>query len=283
MLNLQSLKYFHDACAAGSMTVAAALNRVSRPAISHAIKRLERELGNELLIHKRRGFELTDRGRLLAFEAEQIFRDVENLEGRVASLGGLDLRGTLRVGVARVLATHHLDKVVAKFQKAHPAVSFKISLQTSEDLVAQLETRNIDLALVIGDDSRSGLKSTVLRQGHFSLIAPKDRSKTHLRYATTERRPETERLRNIFQDRWKRPLPLFAEVPSWDVIWQWAQNGTCGGLVPDLLLTSKDRSRVRVVIKRVFPYEIRLHMRDHTDGSLLIHEFAEALASWYAA
>ena len=281
MLNLQSLKYFHDACAAGSMTVAAQLSRVSRPAISHAIKRLELDLDCELLVHKKRGFELTDRGRLLAHQAKRIFEDIENLEVQVASLEGVDLRGTLKVGVARILATHHLDKVIAKFQADHPDVSFCISLHTSAELLARLESREIDLALAIGDDSRPGLPSTVLRRGYFSLVRPKRKDEKHLRYAITERRPETERLQNIFQDRWKRPLPIFAEVPSWDVIWQWTRNGSCGGLVPDLLLSAHERPQVRILIKRVLPYEIRLFTRAQASGSLAFHAFLQALTSWY--
>jgi DNA-binding transcriptional LysR family regulator len=282
MLNLQNLKYFHDACRFGSMTEAAKFNLISRPAISHAIRRLESELGADLLRHQRRGFELTDRGRLLAHEAGRLFEQVNALEVQVSSLNKTNLRGTLKLGVARILATRHLDQIVEEFKKLHPKVDFHVTLQNSATLVAQLENREIDLALIIGEESRPNIESKVVKMGNFVLVSPKNRRFSELRIAVTERRPETDRLRNIYQEKWNQPLPVFAEIPSWDVIWEWVTRGSCGGLVPDLYFEKKKLpTNIAVVIRKVSPYEVRCLTRVSSSESIILKEFVMVVSKWY--
>ena len=60
------LKLFASLIDTGSFTRAAATLRISQPALSTAIRKLERELGSSLL--ERNDFSLTDAGRL-AYEA----------------------------------------------------------------------------------------------------------------------------------------------------------------------------------------------------------------------
>jgi hypothetical protein len=55
-------------------------------------------------------------------------------------------------------------------------------------------------------------------------------------------------------------VPVFVEIPSWETIWKWVQDGVCGGLVPDLLLKQNrdEAKKISVVIEKVFPYEAKL-------------------------
>ncbi len=72
-LNLSALKYFLDAVELQSVTLSAAKNHVSRPAVSQAILRLEQWYGKELLIHEKRRFGLTNDGKLFYQAAKKNF------------------------------------------------------------------------------------------------------------------------------------------------------------------------------------------------------------------
>lgn len=263
-MHLDALKYFHDAARLQSMTEAAALNRVSRPAISQAIVKLEGELKVALLHHKRRGFELTEAGQRVHLAAGQVFDSIDSLKSIAAGNSASDLNGSLRIGIARVLTTYGVDYALADMHKVHPKVVTRIRLDNSEHILDQLESRELDIAVIISDEMRPGLTSEVLRSGSFVLLRPKVLTPTKASYAVSERRPETDALRREFKERFGRDLPVFSEVPSWDTIWNWVKKGHCGGLVPDLFLErSAGKSLpVAIVLKNVYPYRVCVYMRD---------------------
>lgn len=263
-MQFDSLKYFYDAARLQSMTAAAELNHVSRPAISQAIKKLESDLQVQLLHHRKRGFELTAAGQRVQQTAGQVFDSVATLRSIAVGAASTELSGSLRIGMARALTTYRVDYALAELRLNHPNVLPRLRLHNSELLLDQLESRELDLAVIISDEMRAGLISETLSEGAFVLLRPKSLPPSKVCYALSERRPETDALRREYQRRFQRDLPVFAEVPSWDTIWNWIKKGHCGGLVPDLFLersTSK-QSQVATVIKDVYPYRVNVYMRD---------------------
>ena len=254
-MNVQNLKYFADAARLGSMKKSADINHLSRPAISQAIKKLEEEIGVELLVHKRRTFELTQAGLQLFKKSEPLFNLIDET---IAHVKSGPIVGEFRIGSARTLANFALHKAIAKMQNEFPGVEFKVILENSETLVNRLENREVDVAFFLGDESRNNLKQVVVSRGSYCLVRPKKSKASAISYAITERRPETERLKVLFEREFGSELPVFAQIPSWDAIWSWIHSGECGGLVPDFLLTSNARKDLAVVFEKVFPYEMKV-------------------------
>lgn len=262
-MQLNGLKYFNDACRYKSMTKAAQLNRVSRPAISQAIKNLEESLDTPLLHHKKRGFELTAAGQRVSQFAANVFDSIEQLRIIAQGQNVSQLTGHLNIGLARVLSTYRVDEVLGAMKLEHPSISVRIRLDSSEALLDQLVARELDLAILIGDDVRGGLVREVLAEGEFVLLRPKSK-KGAVEYALSERRTETDAVKRMYRHKNRRELPLFAEIPSWDTIWNWIQTGRCGGLVPDLFLrrTGAKDGQFKIEIPSVYPYQISVYIRD---------------------
>jgi DNA-binding transcriptional LysR family regulator len=179
------------------------------------------------------------------------------------------------------LATFKLQDAIADLQKKFPEVCFKIVLANSEDIAGKLESREIDLAFFLGDDTVNGCKQIVIRRGYYCLIKPK-KVQGDLRFAMTERRPETERARVLYEREHAEPLPLFAEIPSWDAIWTWAKAGVCGGLVPDFLINadSEGTKEIKILFPKVFPYEVKVMYPKTKSHDPLIADFIERVRSW---
>lgn len=273
-MNLFNLKCFVDAARAGSMTVAADLNHLSRPAISHAIQKLEDDLGVSLVEHRRRSFVLTQKGILLLKRSEPLFHQVEQLRSELRTSDG-QLHGTFRIGSSRTLATFNLSPIIAKMKKQFPNIEFVVQLANSENLIQGLTDRKFDLIFFIGDENISECKQVVVDRGHFCLIKPSQSSSENTQYAITERRPETERLKALYERQFSKPLSVFAEVQSWDAIWNWVSAGICGGLIPDFMLSSKKTNdrKYEVVLPKVFPYEIKIMYSKHKSDNPLIKYF----------
>jgi len=276
-MNIYNLKFFTDSAKLGSITKAAELNHISRPAISQAIQKLESELNVKLLQHKRRSFELTEAGKTLLLKSEEIFKAVENVKSSLSE--NTKRIGDFKIGCARTLATFQLQNSILVLQKQYPDISFKINLDNSETLVEKLANREIDVALFLGDEALNGFKQVVINRGSYCLIKPKKSSDT-IRYAITERRPETERLKVLFERQFLEPLPVFAEIPSWDSIWTWVKAGACGGLVPDFLIDTEPdaKKNLNLVFPKVFPYEVKVMFSKSKAQDSLMRDFIDSVS-----
>lgn len=279
-MNLYNLKYFVDTVRLQSMTKAAELNNLSRPAISQAIQKLEQELDTKLLVHKRRTLEFTDAGTNLFKRSEPLLVQIDDLKNDMKSSKG-PVFGEFKVGSSRSLATFNLPPVMSQIKKSFANVDFKVQLANSDVLVEKLSQREIDIAYFIGDETLSDFKNVVIKRGSFCLLKPKNLNIEKLEYAITERRPETERLRVLFERNFSKSLPVFSEIQSWDAIWTWVNEGICGGLVPDFMLESKPKSsrNCEVVLPKVFPYEIKVLFPKTKINSPVTKEFVNLLSN----
>lgn len=281
-MNLYNLKIFADAARLGSMTKASELNNLSRPAVSQAIKKLEIELGVDLLVHQRRFVELTQSGRLLLKKSEDLLSEAEKI-ALLLRQGKGPLVRDFKIGSSRTLATFNLPTVLGRLRTEYPDVSLKVQMANSGALIKKLENREIDLAFLVGDETLEDSKQTVVGRGHFVLVKPKDKKEDDTSYALTEKRTETKRVKVLYERSHGKKLPVFAEIHSWDAIWHAVNEGICGGLVPDFLLTSKapkGSTGYSIVIPKVFPYEIKaIHLASKANDPLIksfISEFKKS-------
>ena len=94
------------------MTRAARELRISQPAVSAMLKKLEAEVGAELLHRTGRGVELTEAGRVFLAAAEDTLRRAEGAVESVRQLVGLE-RGSIRVGGGATATSYLLPPVVS--------------------------------------------------------------------------------------------------------------------------------------------------------------------------
>lgn len=89
-MNIQQLRYVVATEEAGSMTAAAASLYVAQPALSRAVRNLERELGVTLFTRSGRGVALTSAGERFADRARRVLRSIDALRD-VGATGDRDV------------------------------------------------------------------------------------------------------------------------------------------------------------------------------------------------
>ncbi len=122
-VELTPLRYFSAIAASGHMTQAARQLGVTQPALSAMLKKLEREVGAQLVHRVGRGIELSEAGRLFLAYADQTLRAAEAGVQAVRELAGLE-RGSIRVGGGATATTYLLPRVVSAVRKDHPGLRF---------------------------------------------------------------------------------------------------------------------------------------------------------------
>jgi len=264
--NLNHLRYFTDAVDLGSISAAADKNLVTHPAISRAISALEAHLGVELLAHKKKSFEVTPTGFLVARKAKALLEATDIFQtGNLAAQDAVT--GSVSIGISRTLGQAYLSSILKSLARQFPQVQVQIRFGTAGEIVEKLAQNSLDMGLTIGYQPMATLKQTRMRHGQFLLVRANHKSKSSKivlpaeNFILTEPRAETELLKKLFYRQFKTHLRIGHEVGSWDMITQLVSDGLGVGLIPDIALTS-DRQISLVPLKTDWfhsPYEIYLH------------------------
>ncbi len=167
----RQLEYFVALARERHFARAAAACYVSQPALSEAIRKLEREL-NVPLVQRGHAFEgLTPEGERLVLWARRILADQDALKLEVAALQS-GLTGQLRLGVVPAASTI-AALLVDPFCTAHPLarVQLETSLRTAE-IVRRLRHFELDAGIIYLDgQDTADLAVTPLYEERQVLIA----------------------------------------------------------------------------------------------------------------
>ncbi len=222
-LNLASLKYFIDTIESGSFTEAASINRVTRPAISQAIRRLEEWAGIEIIKHQKNSLELTDEGRNFYRRAKLSYQNFQdNL------LLGSQLDTTLNVGCSSSLIDQYL---ITTLKKIKHTVKLHVQVGSSTQLKGFLENGSINVAVFVDSEATPGFESSVISKGKFRVFSKSGKLENTL--VVTEDRPEVNVLRNYLTKQ-KISVDLM-RAESWSLATKLAETLGASCLAPEFV------------------------------------------------
>lgn len=161
-MELRQLEYFVAVAEEASFTRAAIRVNVAQPGVSAQIRQLERELGQTLFDRSGRSVRLTDVGAAVLPYARAALEAVAGARLAVDELTGL-LRGQVSVGMVTACGSVDLFALLEAFHEQHPSVEISLSEANSDQLLAALQTGELDLALVgLATDPPVGIETRVV-------------------------------------------------------------------------------------------------------------------------
>lgn len=178
----QLLTTFSAIVGAGSISAAAVRLGCGKSVVSRQLTRLEADLGARLLQRTTRRLTLTEVGKVVLQQAQQIDRALDN----VAQISGQfqqEVRGPLRVSCPRPLGQRHLVPLLAAFTRQYPLV--EVTLQV-DDRLSDLVAEQIDVAIRVAHLEDSTLVARRLADNPRVLVA----SPTYLERAGRPDTPE---------------------------------------------------------------------------------------------
>jgi len=146
-MELHQLEYFVAVAEEASFTRAASRVHVAQPGVSAQVRRLESELGQQLLDRSGRSVRLTEVGSAVLPFARAALDAVANARLVVDDLAGL-VRGQVTVGMVSGCALPVLAELLAGFHDRHPGVAIALVEDNSDRLVERLRDARLDLALI---------------------------------------------------------------------------------------------------------------------------------------
>jgi DNA-binding transcriptional LysR family regulator len=144
-VELRQLQYFAAVARHRHFGRAAAELYVTQPALSQQVRRLEAELGVELLRRGPKGVELTPAGADLLARADAIVAEVEHARADMDRHAGVT-RGVVRVAAGAADAPRLADALAA-FHREHRGVRIALRQGSAAEAVELIRTGSVDLAV----------------------------------------------------------------------------------------------------------------------------------------
>jgi DNA-binding transcriptional LysR family regulator len=154
----------------GGFTAAARSLGVSQPAVSRAVRELERSCGFDLVERSSHGVRLTRSGESLLQDARDVVAAMRSAEVTVAELGGLE-RGRLHVGASTTIATYVLPSFIGRFLEEHPDVDVRLDTAHTRGVMQMLLDYALDTALTEAPVSHPRIRAERWRMDRLVAIA----------------------------------------------------------------------------------------------------------------
>ncbi|MGE0449400.1 MAG: LysR family transcriptional regulator [Vicinamibacterales bacterium] len=180
-MEMHQLRYFSKVAELGSVTRAAEACFVSQPSLSQQIAKLEQELGQPLFERLGRGVRLTRAGHLFKQYCDQILSLTEDARTRVVDEPD---SGHLVVAAIPTVAPYFLPGVLCGFLKEVPRAHVEIREDTTQELLRQLASGDIDLAIIALPIDADQIETTPLFTEELVLAMPAGHPMAHRRRLT---------------------------------------------------------------------------------------------------
>ena len=172
-IKLRQIEVFVAVASTGSFADACDRVHLSQPAISAAIKNLEREVGGKLLARSTRSVELTPEGRAFYPVARQLLADYTRSLDDLSNLFRLQ-RGKLEIAAMPSFAGSLLPDLLATFHHHYPGINITVHDVIAEVVVEMVQQHRVELGISFDPGEVEGTAFTPLFRDRFMLVVPSE-------------------------------------------------------------------------------------------------------------
>ena len=240
-MTFEDLRVFVTVASERSFSKAAKKLRRTQPAVSQAIRRLEKAAGERLIDRSSRDGTLTDAGELLLEYAHRLLRLVDEASGAVSELRDVK-KGRVIVG-SNEGTVHTVLPLIEAFQRDHPGVFVEVRRLAARQLPQEVLLRTVDFGIITFKPAERGLESVLLGTDELVLLVPPGHALASSREITMEEMgrqsiiahndpsPARERVLRLYEQR-HAPLNILMSLPSLDGIKRAVEMGLGVALLP---------------------------------------------------
>lgn len=170
-LHLQQLSYLREVARNPSWSAAAKELHISQPALSQALRELERRLEVTLFERSGRRQRLTATGEEVVAFADAILAQTEDFAGRLQSMRR-GLAGRLRVGMIDAACLYVLPAALGTLHEQYPDLDLQLTVWGTGRLLQMLRSFQLDLVFGVGPAGEPGLVSRPVTREAFHIYRP---------------------------------------------------------------------------------------------------------------
>ncbi len=146
-INFEYYKVFYYVSKHGSLTAAARELCISQPAVSQAVRQMEKEAGTRLFSRTSKGVQLTREGELLYHYVKNGVESLLEGQRMLDRMLGMDM-GEVRIGASDMTLQFFLLPFLEQFHQEFPKIKVNVSNAPTPETIRSLEEGRIDFGVV---------------------------------------------------------------------------------------------------------------------------------------
>ncbi|MFD2413913.1 LysR family transcriptional regulator [Paenibacillus rhizoplanae] len=162
-MELTQLEYFLTVARLEHMTSASKALRITQPALSHAISKLESELGVPLFERKGRNVQLNRYGVMFSSRVEEALRNIGNGVREIEESSNAE-SGTVHLSYLNILGVDLIPSLIRDYQADHPKVRFDLYQGNHGDIDEALDNGTSDMLITSRETTAENKEWMVIRR-----------------------------------------------------------------------------------------------------------------------
>ena len=172
--SLDLYKVFYYVAKNNSITQASNELVVSQPAVSKAIKVLERDLNTTLFNRNKDGVTLTQAGELLYKKISKAMELIISAEEDIDGLNNME-QGTINIGAGNTIMQRYLMPYIQEFHELYPNINVIVHTVVTEELFKRAQIGLVDIVFThLPNDIPKDFNTTKIKELHDILVVNKD-------------------------------------------------------------------------------------------------------------
>lgn len=171
MYDFTDLKLIRYIAEEQTLSAVATRAKISLPAVSQRLSKLESSLNSKLVHRTGGGLRLTKSGEIFLSSADAIHAEIEELESRLKAVKQAQ-SNLLRVGCSDGVLLSHLGPVIGQLAVDYPLIQLVLEELDSHTGHQRLTDGEVDIALLPHQSGRSNIHSTPYRKERLCIVAP---------------------------------------------------------------------------------------------------------------
>ena len=253
-MEVQQARAFLAVAREGGVTRAAAKVFRTQPAVTMAVKALERQLKTKLFERAGRGVRLTSAGRRLFETLAPLVQQWDAVPSHLIGAADGKLRGSVRIGAGEAALLYLLPGPLRVFRRRYPEVEIVIRHQTADRVLTDLRDGALDLGvrslpvppadfefqpLVTSDRVLIGSRGHRALRGRPRLATLAEHS-----FILPPRGSTTRALLEGTFAEADLPLSIAVEAGGWEIVKRYAAIGLGLAVIPAFCVLPADRARL---------------------------------------
>jgi DNA-binding transcriptional LysR family regulator len=248
MINSNDLKSFLTTAKILHLTKAAKALGLSQPALSHCIKRLEIDLGEELFLRRKGGLILTKAGEFLHLKGQKICEELEGVSEFIKT-GHQNAKQTLTLGIHPSVASYTLPYLLKELTNVE--LNFRLGL--SREVTDWIQEGKVDCGIVINPYPHSNLVIDQIDKDQVTLWCHKKlKNKDKLFFD-----PQLHQTHSILRQLEKKGIEFAQQYPisNLELIAKFIYEGVGVGILPEKVVKNFYPDLTQVFSSEIKPFQ----------------------------
>ena len=172
-MGLKQFKYFQVVAKVGNISKASEQLHIAQPALSIAIKKLERELSLILFDRSKKPLELTAEGEWLLERIDSILNQYEQLMLEIEDYKAVN-SGCVRVGIPPMLGAYLFPLIFSEFHVRFPGIDLTIIEEGTLEIRERLLREELDVGVIMLDGDLLKLKCHPITRHEIKVCVAKN-------------------------------------------------------------------------------------------------------------